>query len=140
VERFAEIGLYFLGGRRQSGYGPTNYRRMTAARLHVTCPGPALGVRRAAAFDIPRGSGQGREPAPWGFVLATARLPGLLEWFVDLWRAFGRPPSDILLENEEEAGAQALWPRPGPGDRLCLDVGHMLAFGQTALLAIPGFF
>ncbi len=143
-ERFADIGLYFLEADASLAYGPDDLPEddgRTAYHVHLPLDLP-WESGAAAAFDLAaRLADKVAHLRPWGFVLHPPRLPGLLAGFVDLWRACGRTPADILLENVEEAGAQALWPAARDlGTGLCLDVGHMLAFGQTALLAIPGVF
>jgi len=142
--RFADIGLYFLETAGSLAYTPAELPPGgDAAAYHVHLP-----------LDLPWDQGAGAAFAvaarladmiahlnPWGFVLHPPVAAGLLTDFVDRWAASGRDPADILLENVEDAGHKALWPAARDlGTGLCLDVGHMLAFGQTSLLAAPGVF
>lgn len=142
--RFADIGLYFLEAEACLAYGPGDLPGddgRTTYHVHLPLDLP-WGAGAKAAFDLAaRLLGKAAHLRPWGFVLHPPRLPGLLAEFMDLWRQSGRNPADILLENVEEAGPQALWPAAlDLGAGLCLDLGHMLAFGQTSLLAMPGVF
>jgi len=142
--RYAEIGLYFLETSGSLAYAPGDLPPGgDATRYHVHLPLDlpwAEGVR--AAFDVTvRLAAKIAHLDPWGFVLHPPHQPGQLAAFVELWAAAGRAPGDILLENVEDAGQEALWPAARElGTGLCLDVGHMLAFGQTSLLDTPGVF
>ncbi len=142
--RFADIGLYFLESHPCLAYAPKDLPEddgRTTYHVHLPLDLP-WESGATAVFDLAaRLLGKVAHLRPWGFVLHPPRLPGLLAEFMDLWRGGGRNPADILLENVEEAGPQVLWPAARDlGAGLCLDVGHMLAFGQTSLLAMPGIF
>ncbi len=143
-DRYAEIGLYFLETSGSLAYAPGDLPPGgDPARHHVHLPLDlpwAKGVR--AAYDVTaRLAAKVAHLSPWGFVLHPPRQPGQLAAFVELWAADGRDPADILLENVEDAGPDALWPVARElGTGLCLDLGHMLAFGQTSLLTTPGVF
>lgn len=139
--RFTDIGLYFLEASGSLAYAPHELPAggdATAYHVHLPLDLPwAAGTR--AAFEVAaRLADKIAHLAPWGFVLHPPREPGQLAGFVSLWAGSGRDPAGILLENVEDAGVSALWPAARDlGTGLCLDVGHMLAFGQTALLDMP---
>jgi hypothetical protein len=58
-----------------------------------------------------------------------------LSQFAQLWRMDGRNTEQILVENTQENDLVELLPRVEEEDlRLCLDMGHVLAYGQDALL------
>lgn len=61
-----------------------------------------------------------------------------LESFLRAWQSGGRQGPDLLLENIDGADLPALLPLIHAHDlSICLDVGHALAFNQTALLDFP---
>lgn len=68
--------------------------------------------------------------------------PTSLDTLVSLaarFRAAGIDPADILLENVEETDLCALWPEArAVGYSTCLDLGHILAYGQHSVLELPG--
>ena len=53
-------------------------------------------------------------------------------------REAGIDPADILLENVEETDLTTMWDdaRKG-GYSTCLDLGHILAYGQDSILNLP---
>lgn len=60
-----------------------------------------------------------------------------LEAFAKTWRGNGRELPDVLLENTREndlSGLKSFFGHGGFG--LCPDLGHILAYGQTATLAL----
>ena len=72
-------------------------------------------------------------------VLHAPDLParkGLLAAFADLWHARCAVP--LLLENIDSCGLVDLTPLIVDAEfGVCLDLGHMLAYGQQNILAIP---
>ena len=57
-----------------------------------------------------------------------------LEDFAAAWAGAGRSVSDVLLENTRDNDLCGLWPCiAGAGFGLCLDLGHILAYGQARL-------
>ena len=143
-DRYADIGLYFLEAAGSLAYTPAELPPGgdgTAYHVHLPLDLPWADGPRAAFAVAARLADMIAHLSPWGFVLHPPRRPGHLAAFVDLWAASGRDPADILLENVADAGQEALWPVARElGTGLCLDVGHMLAFGQTSLLSTPGVF
>ncbi|QLA17417.1 cobamide remodeling phosphodiesterase CbiR [Desulfolutivibrio sulfoxidireducens] len=143
-DRFADIGLYFLESQGSLAYGPADLPRAdgrTAYHMHLPVDLPWETGATSAFEVVARLLAKVEHLAPWGFVLHPPRDPGRLAAFMDLWAAAGHDPADILLENVEEAGPTALWPTARDlGASLCLDVGHLLAFGHQSLLSTPGVF
>ncbi|MBG0776101.1 MAG: sugar phosphate isomerase/epimerase [Desulfovibrionaceae bacterium] len=81
--------------------------------------------------------------APWGYVLhPPPDGPGCvaaLEGFARTWAAAGRDVAALLLENTAENGlAGTLSLALDMGYGLCLDLAHMQAHDQAALLAADG--
>lgn len=77
--------------------------------------------------------------APRAFVLHPPEEPGRLEGFLDQWDKAGLDPGLLLLENihgNDLVREMPLIRERGCG--LCLDMGHILAYGQERLLAEPG--
>lgn len=53
----------------------------------------------------------------------------------------GLDPADVLLENVRERGLAEIWDEAREaGFGTCLDLGHMLAYKQTDVAALPGVF
>lgn len=77
-----------------------------------------LDARRAVLHPPPKSEGAGRA----------------LDAFAAAWAGAGRAVSDVLLENTKDNDLCGLWPCiAGNGYGLCLDLGHMLAYGQSDL-------
>jgi len=75
---------------------------------------------------------------PRGFVLHPPEDAELLREFVRLWSR-SRRTEELFLENIEGNDLSAVWPViRDTGCRVCLDLGHLLAFGQEELLETPG--
>jgi len=77
--------------------------------------------------------------APRVYVLHPPTIPGMLAPLAERLREAGIDPVDILLENVEETDLTAMWKdaRDG-GYSTCLDLGHILAYGQHSILDLPG--
>ncbi|WP_243368615.1 cobamide remodeling phosphodiesterase CbiR [Fundidesulfovibrio soli] len=76
--------------------------------------------------------------SPWGGVLHPPEAPGLLESVAALWRE-AAPGWRLLVENVPGQGLRRHWPVIQSLELpVCLDVGHMMAFGQTWLPGLPG--
>jgi len=76
---------------------------------------------------------------PHAFVLHPPAAPGLLVPLARRLRDRGVDPADILLENVEESDLCARWDEAREGGfSACLDLGHILAYGQHAVLDLPG--
>jgi hypothetical protein len=75
--------------------------------------------------------------APWAGVLHPPDDPAVLTGVARLWRDTA-PPWRLLLENVPGQDLRRHWPAVLALDiPLCLDVGHLMAFGQEWLLADP---
>jgi sugar phosphate isomerase/epimerase len=76
---------------------------------------------------------------PRCFVLHPPRDPDALAAFLRLWRAAGWSEDLLYLENIKGNDLAGLWPLiRSTGCRVCLDLGHLLEYGQQGLLALPG--
>lgn len=144
---FPEIGLYFLQAGPCLDYGPDDLPgHKDGLSHHVHLPLDLPWNRGAAAvFDLTLSlEAKIAHLDPWGYVLHPPTGPGgaaLLAHFAGLWRDSGRDPAAILLENTEDAGPGDLWPAAADlGLSVCLDLGHMLAYGHERLLVLPGLF
>ncbi|MDZ7758822.1 MAG: cobamide remodeling phosphodiesterase CbiR [Desulfovermiculus sp.] len=72
---------------------------------------------------------------PWGFVLHPPRDPKTFLSFHRHWCDHGLPSSSLILENVEHNDLIPLLPSVAETDcRICLDFGHLVAYGQWALL------
>ena len=75
---------------------------------------------------------------PWAFVLHPPRAGAELSALAKHLRAAGYSPSDFLLENIEGNDLSALWDAVlGDNFSACLDLGHVLTYGQESVLARP---
>ncbi len=76
---------------------------------------------------------------PHAWVLHPPTEPDMLLSLAARFRDAGIDPADILLENVEESDLCALWPEAREGGySTCLDLGHILAYGQEPVLDLPG--
>ncbi len=75
---------------------------------------------------------------PRGFVLHPPDNTEDLAQFIRLWSQ-SRQAEDLFVENIQGNDLNAAWPViRDSGCRVCLDLGHLLAFGQERLLETPG--
>ncbi len=71
---------------------------------------------------------------PWGYVLHAPPEHEVLEDFLAHWQRSGRSVATLILENTEDNAIAALLPvARRTGCRLCLDIGHLMAYGQGDL-------
>lgn len=77
--------------------------------------------------------------APRVWVLHPPTVPGMLAPLAEKFRNAGIDPADILLENVEETDLCTMWDEARSGGySTCLDLGHILAYGQHSVLDLPG--
>jgi hypothetical protein len=77
--------------------------------------------------------------SPTCFVLHPPREPRELEAFAALWTKRGFAPETLAIENTQAASLDRHWPLiRGLGLGVCLDLGHVLAYGQKLSLDLPG--
>ncbi|MGL1861577.1 MAG: hypothetical protein OCC46_03535 [Pseudodesulfovibrio sp.] len=77
--------------------------------------------------------------SPKAWVLHPPTEPDMLIPLAARFRDAGIDPASILLENVEESDLGALWAEARTGGySTCLDLGHILAYGQHSLLDLPG--
>lgn len=85
-------------------------------------------LMRKAAFLSPR-----------CWVLHPPTEPDMLIPLAARFRAAHVDPADILLENVDETDLCALWQEARTGGySTCLDLGHIIAYGQHSVLDLPG--
>jgi len=76
---------------------------------------------------------------PAAYVLHPPARSGLLAPLAERLRDRGVDPADVLLENVEESDLCAVWDEAREaGYSTCLDLGHILAYGQRDVLDLPG--
>lgn len=77
--------------------------------------------------------------SPKCWVLHPPTEPDMLVPLAARFRDHGIDPADILLENVDETDLGGLWPEARLGGySTCLDLGHILAYGQHSVLDLPG--
>lgn len=140
-----EIGLCLFEAKACLEYGP--------ADLPDWLAGLGLGFHVHLPLDLPWSQGFAEIAAiirglarktaflwPRAFVLhpPPAGHAGLLTETAALFRDLGIPPSRVLLENVEgDDLARHAAVIESAGFSVCLDLGHMLAFGQRQILDDP---
>jgi len=144
ADHYAEIGLLFFESEACLAY--------TEADLPPDLAGLAVDWHVHLPLDLPwkRGIDAAWEVVarlmdkaaflrPWAWVLHPPTAPGLLADLAGRLRRHGVDPADVLLENVAESDLCALWPEArAEGFSACLDLGHILAYGQHAVLSLPG--
>lgn len=77
--------------------------------------------------------------SPHCWVLHPPTEPDMLIPLAARFRNAGIDPANILLENVDETDLVALWPEAREGSySTCLDLGHILAYGQHPVLELDG--
>ncbi len=163
AHKVQEVGLCFFEAKSCLKYGeaelPASLRALPLCwHMHLPVDLPwhsgakggakaahmALAVAAKAAFLRPRFGVLHPPVARSGEALESARVPELLQDFLEVWQKESSLP--VLLENIDQGDLQnfdpelfapksARWPKGGYG--ICLDVGHMLGFGQEGVLQRP---
>lgn len=83
--------------------------------------------------------GKAAHLSPHAWVLHPPTRSGLLAPLAEKFRQAGVDPASVLLENVEESDLCALWDEAREGGySTCLDLGHILAYNQQAVLDLPG--
>ncbi|MBN2140117.1 MAG: hypothetical protein JW718_03830 [Desulfovibrionaceae bacterium] len=76
---------------------------------------------------------------PWAYVLHPPLEAGSVPGLARRFSAAGINPAAVLLENIQGNDLTAIWPAVlDSGFGVCLDLGHALAYGQRALMDLPG--
>ncbi len=144
ASHFAEIGLLFFETRACLDYTESDLPPDLAGlpvSWHVHLPLDLPWDQGAdAAWDaVTRLMEKTAYLRPRAWVLHPPAAPGLLTELADAARSAGLNPADILLENVEESDLCALWDEILTcGFSICLDLGHILAYGQHLVLDLPG--
>jgi sugar phosphate isomerase/epimerase len=77
--------------------------------------------------------------SPWAYVLHPPATPRALAELAGLLERGGLAPEAVLVENISGRDLELLWPAVrDAGLGVCLDLGHMLMFGQEDFLDLPG--
>lgn len=142
-----EVGIVFFQTRASLDYGPDD--------LPPDMAGLGLDYHVHLPLDLPWDKGPDEVArlvrllarkveflGPRNYVLhppGGAQGPEFLQRFVNRSARFGLGPDKLVLENVEECGLVEIWPLiMESGCKVCLDLGHMLAYSQTEILALPG--
>jgi hypothetical protein len=141
---FPEVALLFLEARACLDYGEGDLPGWLGGlglSYHLHLPldlpwaaGAAEAFRVAAAL-----ADKAAFLRPACFVLHPPAEPRELAAFAALWRRRGLAPGALAIENTASAPLDGHWPLiRDQGLGVCLDLGHVLAYGQEASLALPG--
>lgn len=77
--------------------------------------------------------------SPQAWVLHPPTESGMLRSLAARLRDNGIDPATVLLENVDESDLCALWDEAREaGFSTCLDLGHIMAYGQHSVLELPG--
>jgi hypothetical protein len=141
---FAEIGLLFFETEACLAYTDADLPRDLDAlpvSWHVHLPLDLPWAREPeAALDAISGLMQKTaflKPRVW--VLHPPAKAGMLTALATRLRDQGANPADFLLENVEESDLRPLWDEArSTGFSTCLDLGHIMAYGQHPVLELPG--
>lgn len=78
---------------------------------------------------------------PWGFVLHPPNSKKAFYSFYQAWIDHGFQGSQLILENIEANDLVNMWSEiEKTGCSICLDIGHLLAYGQENILSLPGLY
>jgi len=135
-----QTALLFYQHAPSLAYTPQDIPALPGLSSHVHLPLDlpwASGPR--AVWDIVRSLMEGTAAplSPWCGVLHPPAAPGDLAGLATLWRKCA-PGWKLLVENIPGQDLHAHWPVIKDLDiPVCLDVGHLMAFGQDWLLSMP---
>jgi hypothetical protein len=144
AQHYAEIGLLFFESEACMAYTDADLPPDLAGLpvdWHVHLPLDLPWERGAdAVWDVvARLMDKAAFLRPWAWVLHPPAAPGLLAHLADRLRRHGTDPATVLLENVAESDLCALWGEARSGGySTCLDLGHILEYGQHAVLELPG--
>ncbi|MBF0482700.1 MAG: hypothetical protein HQK81_13860 [Desulfovibrionaceae bacterium] len=141
---FPEVALLFFESRACLEYGDDDLPAWLdglglAYHLHLPLDLPWRGGA-AAAFRVAAAlADKAAFLRPARFVLHPPREARELAAFAALWTAKGLAPESLAIENTQAAPLKLHWPLIRElGLGVCLDLGHVLAYGQESSLALPG--
>jgi len=135
-----QVGLLFYESETSLGYAPEEFAALAGLSAHAHLPmdlpweagAPAVWDIICRLMEKPVGH------RLWGGVLHPPENPKLLAGVAGLWRE-AKPGWRLMVENIPSQDLRAHWPVIVDMDLpVCLDVGHLLAFGQEWLLDEPG--
>ncbi|MES9997584.1 cobamide remodeling phosphodiesterase CbiR [Desulfovibrio aminophilus] len=142
---FPEVALLLFETRACLDYGPDDLPRpgeFPELSYHVHLP-LDLGWERgfeAVWADLAGLLAKVAGLAPWAYVLHPPPPSVSLERLARAFADAGISPGDVLLENTRERCLSEVWEEAvGEGFSACLDLGHLLAYGQDAIPDLPGF-
>jgi hypothetical protein len=144
ARHFAEIGLLFFETRACLDYTdadlPPDLAELPVSwHVHLPLDLPWDQGIDPAWEAVARLMDKGAFLRPHAWVLHPPAEPGQLAGLAARLREAGMDPADILLENVEESDLCALWDESRAGGfSTCLDLGHILAYDQRAVLDLPG--
>jgi len=137
-----QVGLLFYEMEASLAYPPETFAPLAGLFAHAHLPMDLPWEAGAhAVWDIicrlMEKPSEGAFRTLWGGVLHPPEDPGLLADVAKLWRT-AAPPWRLMVENIPAQDLRAHWPVIVEMDLgVCLDVGHLMAFGQEWLLREP---
>ncbi|MFH1914155.1 MAG: cobamide remodeling phosphodiesterase CbiR [Pseudomonadota bacterium] len=144
ADHYAEISLLFFETRACLAYTDADLPPHLAGlpvdwHVHLPLDLPWERGPDAAWEAIARLMDKAAFLRPWAWVLHPPAAPGLLADLAGRLRRHAIDPADVLLENVAESDLCALWAEArAEGFSACLDLGHILAHDQHAVLDLPG--
>jgi len=142
IRPIREVGLLFYETETSLAYPLETFAPLAGLSSHAHLPMDLPWEAGAhAVWDILRRlmekPAEGAFCKPWGGVLHPPEDPGLLAGVAELWRK-AAPGWRLMVENIPTQDLRAHWPVIVEMDlAVCLDVGHLIAFGQEWLLHEP---
>ncbi len=143
---FPEVGLMLYETKACLAYGQDDLpdpRKVRGPRFHAHLPLDLDWERGldAVLSDIESLLAAVGPLKPHCLVLHPPADPALLPPLARGFARLGFPARRVLLENVEDRSLIDIWPHiQSCGYGLCLDLGHLLLYGQMALLGLPGVF
>ncbi|QGY40159.1 hypothetical protein GM415_08465 [Pseudodesulfovibrio cashew] len=144
AERYEEIGLLFFETESCLAYTgddlPPDLAKLPVSwHVHMPLDLPWRDGLDAAWSKLAGLVAKASYLSPRCWVLHPPTEPDMLVPLAARFREAGIDPADVLLENVEESDLAALWPEAREGGySTCLDLGHILAYGQHPVLELDG--
>lgn len=144
VPGFSEISLILFESEPTPPYDPADFPAELTGRgatfhLHLPLDLPWQRGPHAVSAVLDRVYGATRALNPWASVLHAPPDERGLAAAAELFKARGLRPRQILVENTEDFDLCKFWCDVKFFDLgTCLDLGHLLAYGQERTMDLPG--
>jgi len=144
ADHFDEIGLLFFETEACLKYTdddlPPDLAQLPVSwHVHLPLDLPWQAGIEAVWDALARLTAKAAHLSPRAWVLHPPTEPGLLTELASRFRQIGIHPAKVLLENVEESDLTAVWDEARScGYSTCLDLGHIIAYGQHSVLDLPG--